>query len=143
MSPLILDPTNPLHLIPVTLATNPSAVAVLAVFSPHAPEETLVLRARRHLRRLPPDLALQLAQAEAEAQGNGTKIDPPTHLETGRLLLTIPADMALNLRGPASERHPLYLFSVHRSVYDAAMRQADSGLVLPTSSSPGGGIIKP
>lgn len=145
MSTIILDPNNPLHLVPATLATNPGAVAVIPVFSPAAPDQTLVLRSRVHLRRLPPELAAQLARQEAESRGNGAKVEPPTHLEVGRLLLTIPADLAKNLRGPVEQRHPLWIFSVHRAVYDDAIRQATTGIVLPghVAASTGGGIIKP
>lgn len=142
---MTLDPNNPLHLISATLAHHPHLVVTLPVFAPHDPNGTLVLRARTRMRRLPPELAAQLAQMQAEARGNGTHVEPPTHIEVGNVLLTIPADMAENLRGPAVNRHPVYLISVHRSAYDAAMRQAETGLVLPGSPVAGSGgiIVKP
>jgi hypothetical protein len=139
------DPTNPLFLIPATLAADPDSVAVLPVFSPHDPESSLVLRARTKLRRLPPDLAAELARRDAAASGNGERAALPTHLEVGHLLLTVPADVAQNLCGPLAERHPIYLFLVRREAYDNAVRQADTGLVLPGPGvgMPGRGIVKP
>ena len=140
-----LDPRNPFDIIPATLATNPDLVACVPVFEPHSPDSTLVLAAKLRTRRLPPELAVQWAQSEHEAAGgNGGPVDVPTHIQVGRVLLTIPADMAANLRGPVAERHPLWLLSVHRSAYDEAMRQAESGIILPGGVSvPGGGIVKP
>lgn len=143
-----IDPTNPLQLIPYALATNPGAVVVLPVFHPAAPNATMVLKSRTILRKLPPELAEQLTRQAAVEQGNGRRIELPTHLEMGRVLLTTPADIAANLRGPVQERHLLFLFSVHRDLYDDLMRRAESGLVLPSevrmpTSGSGGGIIKP
>lgn len=141
-----LDPSNPFVLIPTALAQSPDLVVALPVYSPSAPDMTLVLGAKRHLKRLPPALALQMAQQEAQDKGNGSgPVKPPTHLEIGRLLLTVPVDMALNLRGPESERHPVFLISVHRSVYDEAVRQQRSGIVLPGvgMTNPGSRIVKP
>lgn len=125
------DPNNPWFLIPATLATNPDAVAALPVFAPHDPASTLVLASKTKVRRLPPDLAARIAQHHAESQGNGTKVELPTHMEVGRLLLTIPADIALNLRGPVAERHPVYLVVVRRDAYDATVAQTESRIVLP------------
>lgn len=142
------DPFNPLWLIPAALATAPGSVVVLPVFHPAAPTATLVLGAKTHTRRIPPELAAQLAQQEADGQGNGKKVELPTHMEIGRVLLTVPADVALNLRGPVQERHPVFIFSVHRSFYESAVRQAESGIVLATNvpvAGPDypGRIIKP
>lgn len=142
------DPLNPLWLIPAALAAAPGAVVVLPVFHPAAPAATLVLGAKTHTRRIPPEMAQQLAQQEADSQGNGKKVELPTHMEIGRVLLTVPADIALNLRGPAAERHPVFLFSVHRDFYDSAVRQAESGIVLASTvpvAGPdySGRIIKP
>lgn len=149
MNRVILDPRNPLHLVPATLATNPELVVVLPVFSPHDPNSTLVLSAKRHRRRIPPDLAVKIAQAQAAESGNGSeRVELPTHMEVGRVLLTVPADVAENLRGPAQDRHPVYLFMVHRSAYDAAIRQAETGIILPSTGIPtandaGPRIVKP
>lgn len=138
-----LDPRNPFDLLPATLATNPHLVACIPVFEPHSPDSTLVLAAKLRNRRLPLDLAAQWARSEHEAAGgNGGPVDVPTHITVGRLLLTIPADVAANLRGPVEERHPLWLMSVHRSAFDDAMRQAQSGIILRASII-GGGIVKP
>ena len=151
-----LDPNNPLHLISGALATNPEAVVTLPVFAPHDPDSTLVLRARKRVQRISPELAAKI-QAEEVArhahthQGNGSTppdLTLPTHIELGRLLLNVPADVADNLRGPVLERHPIYLIMVHRGFYDQAIRQADSGLIIPGSgpapaSVVGSRIIKP
>lgn len=143
--PTLLDPNNPLHLIPAALSTDPSLVVCLPVFHPAAPEHTLVLSSKLRTRRIPPELAAQLAQAEHEASGgNGQRIDLPTHMEVGRLLLTVPADIAENLRGPVVDRHPLFMIAVRREYYDAAVRQSQSGIVLPGGVHvAGGGIVKP
>lgn len=140
-----VDPNNPLSLIPFALATNPDAVAVLPIFHPAAPNATMVLRSRTILRRLPQELAEQMAQQAATEQGNGGKVELPSHLEIGRVLLTIPADVAQNLKGPAQDRHPLFMFAVRRELYDDLMRRAESGLVLPSMMPSGGSgiIIKP
>lgn len=140
---IVLDPMNPLHLIPVALAQSPDSVIVLPVFAPHAPDSTLVLRAQKRRMPIPPEFARQLAQSDTATQGNGTCAEVPTHIDVGRLLLTVPADVAENLRGPVAQRHPLYLISVHRELYDDAIRQATSGIVLPGAPMSGGGIIKP
>lgn len=137
----LLNPDNPLDLIPAMLATNPEAVAVISVFAPADPDSSLVLGAKTHRRRLPPDLAAKIASDESAANGNGTHVKPPTHIDVGRLLLTIPADLAKNLRGPASERHPLVLIAVHRDAYDMAVRQAQSGIVLPNAQIVAGGKV--
>lgn len=140
------DPLNPLWLIPAALATAPGAVVVLPVFHPAAPASTLVLGAKTHTRRIPPELAAQLAQQEAQDQGNGKKVETPTHMVLGRVLLTVPADVAMNLRGPVQERHPTFIFQVHRSFYESAVRQAESGIVLATNMPPvsgAGRIVKP
>lgn len=146
-----LDPNNPLHLIPAALSADPSLVVCLPVFHPAAPNATLVLSAKLRTRRIPPELAAQLAQAEHEASGagsggNGQCVDLPTHMEVGRLLLTVPADIAENLRGPAVDRHPLFMIAVRREYYDAAVRQSESGIVLPGGvhvTGGRGGIVKP
>lgn len=139
-----LDPRNPFDLLPAALATDPDLVVCLPVFHPADPNGTLVLSAKRRTRRLPPDLAARIAQAESVNDGNGGPVTPPTHLEVGRLLLTVPADVAENLRGPIAERHPVFLMMVHRSFYDDAMRQANSGIILPGSvRGSGGGIVMP
>lgn len=147
-----LDPRNPYHLLPATLATNPDAVVCLPIFSPHDPNSTLVLSAKLRTRAIPHDLAVEMARRQAESIGSGNgssdpQIELPTHMVVGRVLLTVPADIAENLHGPVQDRHPIYLFSVHRSVYDAAMRQAESGIVLasamPTGPGPGTGLVKP
>lgn len=142
------DPLNPLWLIPAALATAPGAVVVLPVFHPAAPAATLVLGAKTHTRPLSPELAQQLAQQEADGQGNGKKVEPPTHITIGRVLLTVPADIAINLRGPTQERHPTFMFQVHRDFYDSAVRQAESGIVLASNMPVAGPdypgrIIKP
>lgn len=145
--PTLLDPNNPLHLIPAALSTDPSLIVCLPVFHPAAPDATLVLSAKLRIRRLPPELAAQLAQAEHEASGgNGQHVQPPTHMEVGRVLLTVPADIAENLRGPAEGRHPLFMIAVRREYYDAAIRQSQSGIVLPGGvhvAGGRGGIVKP
>jgi hypothetical protein len=150
----LLDPQNPLDLIPAALATAPDAVVVIPVFAPGAPDATLVLRARTRIRPISPELAAKLAAEDVTTKGNGTRPQIPTHIEIGQVLLAIPADVAKNLRGPVAERHPVYLFTVHRGFYEDAMRQATTGLVVPSTvmpSAPGGGagivgggrIIKP
>lgn len=144
---MIADPNNPFFLIPATLAANPGLVVCLPVFAPAIPDHSLVLSVKRRLRPIPPELAAQLAQQEARSNGGGDKgpIVPPSHIEVGRLLLTIPADMADNLRGPVEERHPVYLISVHRDAYEEAKRQSESGIILPSSGKvvPGSVIVKP
>lgn len=147
---ITLDPNNPLDLIPATLATDPASVAVIPVFAPADAANTLVLSAKTRTRRLPPDLAAHMAKTAREAMGgNGSSseaFEPPTHLEVGRVLLTVPADVARNLAGPAAGRHPTFIFMVRREMYDAAVRQAESGIVLadrlPTGL-PVPGIVKP
>lgn len=140
----MIDPDNPWLLLPHTLAANPDAVVAIPVFSPSDPESTLVLKAKRHLRRLPPELAAHLARQEAAVSGGTQPTDLPTHLEVGRVLLTIPADLAENLRGPAGERHVLWLVAVKRDHYDAVKRQTETGIVLPDAANVKGlGIIKP
>ena len=148
----MLNPDVPLDLLRGALAAYPDAVAVLPIFAPAAPDETLVLSAKIRTRRLPPDLAAKLAAEDAGATGNGTRPALPTHITVGRLLLTVPADIAENLCGPAAERHPMCLVIVHRDVYNEAMRQARSGIVLagPGAMPPGvppvgggGRIVKP
>lgn len=140
---MILDPNNILHLLPATLATNPGAVAVLPVFAPASPDTSLVIRARVKVQPIPKNIAQQLARAEAAGKGNGGPVQLPTEIEVGRLLLIVPADMAANLQGPEAGRHPLYLVSVYRSVYDAAVKQAETGIVLPGSGIVGSGIVRP
>lgn len=125
--------TDPFQLLPLMLATNPSAVFSLPIFVPHDPDSTLILRAHKHTRRIPPELAARIAQSQAAAAGGGTQEAGilPTHIEAGRLLLTIPSDIADNFRGPVSDRHVAYLVLVERGAYDGAVRQAQSGIVLP------------
>jgi hypothetical protein len=139
-----IDPNHPWLLLPHTLATNPEAIVALPVFSPADPNSSLVLKARTVNRRLPPDLAAHIAQQQAEASGGSAQIELPTHLVVGRLLLTVPADLAENLRGPVEDRHVAYLVVVRRDQYDAVKRQAETGIVLPDASTAKGlGIIKP
>lgn len=141
-----LDPNNPFDLLPAALATDPDLVVCLPVFHPADPNGTLVLSAKRRVRRLPPDLAARIVQAEHDKAGPIPigPTTPPTHIEVGRLLLTVPADVAENLRGPAADRHPMFLMMVHRSFYTEAVRQANSGIILPSSAvAAGGRIVKP
>lgn len=125
--------TDPWQLLPTMLATNPSAVFSLPIFVPHDPDSTLILRARKHTQRIPPELAARIAQSQAAAAGGSTQEAGvlPTHIEVGRLLLTIPSDIADNFRGPVSDRHVAYLVLVERGAYNAVARQAESGIVLP------------
>lgn len=139
-----LDPDNPWLLLPHTLATSPDSVAALPVFLPSDPNSTLVLKARTVNRHLPPDLAAHIAQSRATASGGSSQVELPTHITVGRVLLTIPADLAENLRGPVKDRHVVWLVAVKRGCYDDVARQARSGIVLPDAKTVSGlGIIKP
>lgn len=124
MSTVNLDLTNPWQLLPGMLAMNPSAVVALPVFVPHDPSSTLIIMAKRRRQAITPDIARQLAPEVTRPH------DLPTHVDVGRLLLTIPSDVAQNFRGPAGERHVAYLVLVQREAYDEAERQARSGIVL-------------
>jgi hypothetical protein len=141
---------DPWSLVPFMLATHPSAVAAIPIFAPHDPDSTLILRARRHSQRIPPELAARIAQSQAAAASGSTSeaSQLPTHIDVGRLLLTIPADVAENFRGPVLDRHVAYLVLVQRDAYDGAKRQAETGIVLPGGPvngtvSPFRGIVKP
>lgn len=140
---MTLDPTNPHHLLAGVTAAFPDAVAALPVSVPHDPDSSLVLKAKTRTRRLPPDLAAKIAQDAASAAGNGHDIQTPTHIEVGRLLLTVPADIAKNLAGPVDSRHVVYLMVVRRDVYDGIMEQATSRIVRATSMPAGPLIVKP
>lgn len=124
MSTLTLDLTNPWQLLPGMLASNPLAVVALPVFVPHDPSSTLIITAKRRRQAITPDIARQLAPEGTRPQ------DLPTSIDVGRLLLTIPSDVAQNFRGPVGERHVAYLMLVQREAYDEAERQARSGIVL-------------
>lgn len=129
-----IDPNNPFQLIPLALSTDAASVVALPIYAPATPTTTLVIKAKNRTQRIPPELAAKIAaESPVPANGNGngsSHPDTPTHIEVGRLLLTIPADIADNLNGPESERHPVYLMIVHRGMYDAAVRQAETGIVL-------------
>lgn len=121
---------------------------MIPVFAPHDPGSTLVVKAKKRVQAIPPEIAAQIAAEEAKARGEGNGSGPsnqdpyttiPTHIELGRLLLNVPADVADNLRGPVLERHPIFLIMVHRGFYDQAVRQADSGIVLPGQPGPNAG----
>jgi hypothetical protein len=124
VSTLTLDLTNPWGLIPGMLAMNPAAVVALPVFVPHDPSSTLIITAKRRRQAITPEIARQLVPENTPAH------ELPTHVDVGRLLLTIPSDVAMSFRGPASGRHVAYLVLVAREAYDEAERQAKSGIVL-------------
>lgn len=136
MSTVRIDLTDPWNLIPAMLGNSPGAVAAIPVQVPHDPDSSLVLTAKVRTQPIPRELAERIAQEQAAASG-GTggpqhaESPLPTHIEVGRLLLAIPSDLARNLHGPVGERHVAYLVVVHREAYDAAARQAETGIVLP------------
>lgn len=139
-----VDPDNPWLLFPYTLATAPGSIVAIPVFSPVDPAQSLVLKAKTVNRQLPPDLAAHIAQQQATASGGSSQVELPTHLVVGRVLLTVPADLAENLRGPDSEKHVYFLVVVKRDQYDEVKRQSESGIVLPDAKTVNGlGIIKP
>ncbi len=140
---MTLDPRNPFHLLAGVTAAFPDAVAALPVSVPHDPDASLVLKAKTRTRRLPPDLAAKIARDAASDAGNGHDLQAPTHIEVGRLLLTVPADIAKNLAGPLDSRHVVYLMVVRRDVYDGIMEQATSRIVRATSMPAGPLIVKP
>lgn len=138
------NPDDPWVLFPFTLATAPGSIVAIPVFSPVDPAQSLVLKAKTVNRQLPPDLAAHIAREQAAASGGSSQVELPTHLVVGRLLLTIPADLANNLRGPDADKHCYYLVVVRRDQYDEVKRQSESGIVLPDAKTVSGlGIIKP
>lgn len=139
-----VNPDDPWILFPFTLAANPGSIVAIPVFSPADPTQSLVLKSRTVNRQLPPDLAAHIAQQQAAASGGSSQVELPTHLIVGRLLLTVPADLAVNLRGPDSDKHVYYMVVVRRDHYDEVKRQSESGIVLPDAKTVQGlGIIKP
>lgn len=139
-----VNPDDPWVLFPFTLATSPGSIVAIPVFSPADPTQSLVLKAKTVNRQLPPDLAAHIAQQQAAASGGSSQVELPTHLTVGRVLLTFPADLADNLKGPNADKHCYYLVVVRRDQYNEVRRQSESGIVLPDAKTVSGlGIIKP
>ena len=117
----LIDPSNPYELVSFAGETAPNQLVALPVFDPGHPERALLLKASVRSRPIPPEARKQMAGTNGE--------EPPTHFDSGRLLLIIPSDVARNLRGPVEQRDAAWLFLVRRGVYERAV----SGLVLPAA----------
>lgn len=141
---------DPFQLIPAMLATHPAAVVALPVFVPSDPASTLIITSKKRRQPISPDLARRIAKEQAHGNGSAGHLaaDLPTHIDVGRMLLTVPSDVAEAFRGPVAGRHVAYLILVHREAYDSVLRQAETGIVLagPQDMPPRAvrsGIIKP
>lgn len=134
-----INPSNPLDVIPYCLMHDPSSVVAFPVLDPSDLTRSLVIKAHMKRQRIPPELAAKIA-AEHAAMNNGH--DPiPTHVDVGRLLMVLPSDMVQNIKGPKENLDPIYMVTVRREVYDGLMRQANTGLILPSDPGAGGIIL--
>ena len=118
-----LNPEDPSHLIPYAITHHPGTVAVLPIYTPAAPQASLIMKAQKRVKRIPAHVAAQLA-----GPGNGPV---PTEIELGRALIQLPTDVVRNIQGPDEGRDLIFMFVVRRSVYDKVKRQAESRIILP------------